>query len=379
MMDFRFVFVAMIFLAQASAWGFLASEKEEFLSCSSELRQQRWEEVSKVKDKPFVFCESLTSAPVRSESIRDRAQDVEAALEMSFLTATCLGVDPKILLPKFALESALISQIQNIKGKDTGLGQLTGPAIRDVKRMQKPLLEEVRLSELAECKAVSERVEKFGTSADFFGFPENQRCQLMQGEDGAVRNAIFSIFLHRLNQNYVAKYYRQYGISELLQKAGLNEAINQDLQESLVLLSYNSGAGTAVLNLKNYLESRIDFTNRKKQEEGASEEDFALVTKNDFDFTTASEQYRKLIEPLPKDEAGRVPSALVRSLSSSVMSFPVWLRVWQSAGAPGYVSWVHREAERISDDFGRKCVNLDVFKAQPDQKSFVRTLLRLDF
>lgn len=208
-----------------------------------------------MKPNPPARCDSLAVLPIAARQIMDKAQDIYSAFVVTEKLSDFLSIDPLRLLPIFSNEIGLVSQIQNRTGKDTGLGQLTGPAIRDTQKKWKKKTE-IDSSEKASCAYVRELIEKTG-EAKFFEFPERQRCQLMFSEEGATRNIVFSLFFNRINRDYISHYFAIENIFPLVIRAGGYEAMAESLKELLVMLSYNSGAKTAVINLKSFLESRI--------------------------------------------------------------------------------------------------------------------------
>lgn len=352
-----------ILLTTLPSWG-----QSQFLDCSESLRKQRWQEIAQIEKSPLVHCKSPTSLPEAAREIMDKAQDVLSAFVVAEKLSDCFSIEPLRLLPKFSNESGLVSQIQNITGKDTGLGQLTGPAIRDVQDKWKKLKTEIDSSSKASCVFTRELIDSKG-NVEFFSFSDKQRCQLMYSEDGAIRNMVFSLFFHRINRDYVNFYFQQKEIVPLLLKAGGSEDFVEPLKELMVMLAYNSGAKTAVVNLKSFLESRIDFTTRKVQEFDLSQgltpeqqKSLRKVSARDFDFSSGNQDYRHLIEDLPRDESGRVSAEVLRNISTSLMTFPVWLRVWQTSGAPGYLSYLSDESQRMSLVFGSQCVDSGFYR-----------------
>lgn len=328
------------------------------------------------KSDYFVKCNSEKAEPQRSQP-RPRYSDYEVKeLHQSFLAITdCLEVEPQSIFPKLMMESGFHIQIQS-PGGDAGIGQLTYKAIGDVDKNLSSYKKMIYESTKPSCRWIRARTQ----SRSSFWQPSlgKSKCALMARSNNPLKNLLYTVIFHKLNQGYVANKFEEKNIAGLLREAGYPGTEFTSLKRILVALGYNTGGSTAVRNLQDYLFSRIDFIQRKKIEFNIDPKATGYVTASDFDFTVGLQAFydRKaelkmaLQQSNPKLSEAELEAGvqrLLRNTSVSQYSFPEWLKVWQSNGGPGYVSSLVGYSLRLDQKFGPgTCSNASSFQLWGD-------------
>jgi hypothetical protein len=314
----------------------------------------------------FKYCTDTQSA---LEGSLFTPFDPETAINTAtayYEVTNCLGLKWQNLFPKISAESGFLNSVVGPKG-DRGIGQLTSIAITDVQKNSDWIWNKIRQNSTTTCKILTNKINKWGKS-NFFEFPTNLSCAVMSGELGLYRNILFSATLNLLNQRYVEQAYERFNIRGKFQEAGYESAPHDRIKTMLSFIGYNNGGTSAVIDLDNYLKSRIDFIKRKNQElwkiDGTSidrRKFLALLSADDFDFSMGAIRYQHLYEKLPHDASFEEKSVLLRNISVSKLGFPEWLRIWQTNGGPGYMNGIYQVAKTLGNK-DSACVNLDLFK-----------------
>lgn len=269
------------------------------------------------------------------------------------------------------MESGFHTQIQSLGG-DAGIGQLTSKAIGDVDDKLPAYKKYIYDSKKPSCRWI--RARTIGRSTFWQPALGKSKCMVMSRTNNPLKNLLYTVIFHKLNQGYVNNKFEEKNIAGLLREAGYTGTDFTSLKRILVSLGYNTGGSTAVRNLQDYLFSRIDFINRKKQEFNIDPQAVGYVTAADFDFTLGLKNFhdRKvefkniLLQQNPKITDAEIDSAitrLLRNTSVSQYSFPEWLKVWQSHGGPGYVSSLATFSQRLDQKFGvGTCSNANYYQ-----------------
>ena len=329
--------------------------------------------LKKLNSDRFARCQDeadQTTTVGKTELLRDESQMTAQTLA---LVSDCFAQPYQKLFVKFYSESGLQTNIIGSR-KDAGLGQLTSIAIKDVQKNANKIWAFISESQRPSCKTLTKKI--YDTKPEnFFRFNIDQRCHVVSGETGILRNVVFAYALHHLNEAYVRKGFADFGIGKKLIEAGLANPPIEKLIKIIVLLGYNSGAYTAAKDVSSFLDSRIDFIKRKKQElekptsatvaevkAKGTAKFLSHVTKDDFNFQNGVEKYNRLLEKIKQQN---VPVSLqqqaLRQISVSQMGFPEWLKIWQSSGGPGYMSSLFVNAEELRSLGLSTCVSTELF------------------
>jgi hypothetical protein len=357
--------------------GLIANANEFPLAC---IRFSLDESFSRIsvgeKSDYFVKCSSEKAEPQRYQP-RPRYSDFEVKeLHQAFVAITdCLDIEPQSIFPKLMMESGFHTQIQS-PGGDAGIGQLTSKAIGDVDRSLPAYKKMIYESTKPSCRWIRMKTQ----SRSSFWQPSlgKSKCTVMARPNNPLKNLLYTVIFHKLNQGYVNNKFEEKNIAGLLQEAGYPGTDFTSLKRILVALGYNTGGSTAVRNLQDYLFSRIDFIQRKKLEFSIDAKAVGFVTASDFDFTsgltafnerkaefkTALQVYNPKLTDIELDAGVQ---RLLRNTSVSQYSFPEWLKVWQSHGGPGYVSSLVGFSLRLDQKFGPGvCSNASSFQLWGD-------------
>jgi hypothetical protein len=330
----------------------------------------------------FVKCSSDQSAPVSGQPRPHySAMDVKNLTQSFAAVADCLEIDPTWLFPKLMMESGFHTTIQNPNG-DAGIGQLTGKAISDVDDALPGYKDFIFHSKKKSCqwiKGISQ-----GRSTFWKPVLGQSKCMLMSKQSNPLKNILYTAIFHKLNIQYVDESFTKYNIPLLLEEAGFPTEDTESLKKILVTLGYNTGGKVAVINLQDYLFSRIDYIKRKSQEFNSGVlakltaadlgQTLSYVTAKDFDFSSGLAEFNQhkqamkdqILENNPDftdDQVEQAVGHLLRNVSASLYTFPEWLKVWQSHGGPGYVSSIAAMSLRIENNFGAgRCANSNNYR-----------------
>lgn len=323
------------------------------------------------KSPLFVRCSTSSSQP-QAHQPRPKYSNYEIKnLSENYLAVMdCLEIDPTLLFPKLMAESGFHTLIQNPNG-DAGIGQLTKKAIRDVDANLSFFKAKIIESTKPSCK----KIKNFASSRREFWTPiaEKSKCAVMNRSLNPMKNLLYTAIFHKLNERYVGRELDNLKIGELLIQAGYPSDKFTEIKNLMITLGYNTGGAVAVRNLRDYLESRIDFINRKIQE--YSQNQLMALTAQErirllgfigpehFNFAGSLDEFKKrkeifrvqlaLINPkMDKESLDKLVALKLRNESSSTFTFPEWLLVWQSHGGPGYLSSLARYAQRLDKQFG---------------------------
>lgn len=329
----------------------------------------------------FVKCSSEKSEPLRGDKRPKYTNyDVDRIHQAFVKISDCFDVDAKTLFPKLMMESGFHINIQNPNG-DAGIGQLTNPAIADVDQKLSFYKEYVSQSQKPSCrwlKSISFSKKTVWSPAKDYG-----KCSLLNKSVNPIKNILYVAIFQRMNIDYVEKEFREKNISFLLKENGFPKDKESALKKILVSLGYNTGGAVAVHNLETYLLRRLDST---QQYEFSVRNPFLSLLKKDklfkaaklslkdFDFTASSsvvDNYKK--QAIFKNtEQVRSQSDLeklilkdLRAIPVADLSFPDWLKIWQSHGGPGYVSNMAQYALKANKALGNGvCADASIFKIQ---------------
>lgn len=332
----------------------------------------------------FVKCSSEKSEPTRGQKRPQyRASEIKQLHQAFNKISVCLEIDTRWLFPKLMMESGFHPAIQNPNG-DAGIGQLTWKAMKDVDVALPGLQTWVKSQKSPACRWVYSRSQSI---KDFWKPVEGKsKCAVMAGSNGAFRNLFYTAAFHRLNRDYVAKEFKKRNISSLLRELDFPMGHESSMQEILLALGYNTGGAVAVKNLEDYLLARLD--EKKKNQQGLEnplmKKLLRAPTKNhnlsleDFDFTLGlhtlhrrtdliskklAKDFKKQGREVRADELKKYAQISVRHISASELTFPEWLKIWQSHGGPGYVSNLASYAINLDKKMGAKvCANLASYR-----------------
>lgn len=322
--------------------------------------------------------------------------------------AECLNLPQKEFLPKYFNESGFHINAYGA-GKDAGVGQLTASAIEIGVNRLKSYANEMKLSGKASCQRILAQQEILEPLDISF----RNRCNLMASPQNPLRNFLYSAIFYRENLRYVAGIHYRQGedvliyadgnqrplknqaqeelggafermqVREKLDRLGLREANLHRLKNMVVTLGYNSGVQTAMNRLNDYLNLRLEHTQKESQ---------LQLTAKDFDFDQVDvAPLRKLalpknpkkdstpeeIEEIKKSEILRMAQFKKAYEKAYQLSFPEFLVLRTNAGPkppegvnpyelygfPGYLSALAQKNKILKVNFpGGECTEDEYLK-----------------
>ncbi|OYZ23338.1 MAG: hypothetical protein B7Y39_05395 [Bdellovibrio sp. 28-41-41] len=327
----------------------------------------------------YSYCSRAIGKPVRSKKTHCVTEEYVTSVYSSYVDVLdCLDVPQRDLIPKLYNESGFHINTFGA-GMDAGVGQLTGPAISSVQQLAsfdgknmtwlENIKEEVNKSTKPSCQRITKIPGLFNKiSAD-----SSQRCGLIAAPENPLKNVLYmGIFYHYMLRSqtgarfykgytYLPKsdatkgdelvamdrknkdielsgYFREYKIKARIQALGIEKPNMQALKQMMITLGYNSGMESAFIFLDKYLKARLQ---RKLK-----------LAETDFDFQTHFySNYAKKLKN-PKEEARRIKDMNIIKSAPYRMPFPIFLRVAQRTGSPGYLSAVSNKLLQLDKEMG---------------------------
>ncbi len=290
---------------------------------------------------------------------------------------SCLGINPKHLMPKIDFESGYFLNTFGPE-KEGGLGQLTRTALLDVNNQYDHYMQEIQKN-MVNQKAC-ERVMAYKDLLTQAAVGSDQRCAVMGLPENPIRNIFYTVLLNRINRDRVNEQFEKLKLKEKLERAGVKNPNIKFFQEMTAMAGYNIGVGHAVRILNSYLDSRIE------QNLTVTAQDFNFYNKDqivDLDGQKKTEVevarayvLSSYIDPLENDEKNEIKAKrrkdFPRVWSEALkQSFPVYLTLKANSytgqslnaftiyGYPGYLSLLSERNQGIRELFTNSDLNPD--------------------
>jgi len=229
--------------------------------------------------------------------------------------ATCMGINPKYLIPKIANESGFHVNAFGM-GFDTGIGQLTGPAIKHVNRYFKTYHTHVMNSNRESCK----RLQPLLSNQVPVPHDTRSRCALMRPPQNPALNMFYLAIKFQIDYLTLNKMFDRMQINRLLRQAGLSNVSEEKIKIMLLNLAYNAGAQGAINHFREYILYRIQL--KAKGFRGLSATDLDISGQN--------------LKPTTKQHP---------------LTFSQYLIRYQRVGTKGYLSRLKNQADELDRAF----------------------------
>ncbi|MGE0634053.1 MAG: hypothetical protein AB7O96_16685, partial [Pseudobdellovibrionaceae bacterium] len=229
--------------------------------------------------KMYASCSSVSATPAPGAGRHCMTSEYVNTVYNSFVDVMdCLDVDQMIFLPKLLNESGFHINAFNSKGFDSGVGQLTKSALSDVNlNGHVRYVKKIQESNKPSCQ----RLTKVGGLMNQASVDSAKRCELISAPMNPVRNILYTAMTALRLRQIVENSLRKAEIDSLFVEGGFGNYDREKLIETLSILGYNTGGGTAVRFLKDYLQVRVE---KLKQGKGKK------LAASDFDFMANSEK-----------------------------------------------------------------------------------------
>lgn len=231
--------------------------------------------------------------------------------------SSCMGIDPKFLVPKISNESGFHLNAYG-RGHDGGIGQLTGVAIEEANKNFDGYKRHVFQSTNPACLRVRPLLELQRPISP----KVSRRCDLMMPPHNPGLNLFYMMVKYQQDLRAINAFYTQLGIDRLVAQAGIKSQIDETaLKDVMLNLAYNAGAGGSMLLLREYLQMRIEAHKKKRG---------PPLRAQDFDIDSGSR---------------------MTNTADWNLSFGHWLKRYQKTGSSGYLSVLKSHAERLDKAF----------------------------
>jgi hypothetical protein len=229
--------------------------------------------------------------------------------------STCMGINPKFLIPKIATESGFHVNAFGANF-DTGIGQLTGPAIEHVNYNFRTYQNHVLNSDRESCK----RMRPLLVNQNPVSHGINSRCSLIKAPQNPALNLFYLFVKFQLDYLTLDQLLDRIKLNNLIAQAGMPQVDRDKLRVILLNLAYNTGAGGAVNHLREYIHYRIQLKAQGSRS----------LSTQDFDISSS------LKNPNP---------------NSHPLSFSQYLMLYQRVGTKGYLSKLKSKADELDRAF----------------------------
>ncbi len=317
--------------------------------------------------------------PVRSAPKPCISKALVNATYNSFVDITsCLGVNPKSLLPKLSNESGMLINTLGT-GLDAGVGQLTISAIEEVNNHYDSFMQEVEAN--AVTKPACARMLKYKTLLAQTGSGSYERCGLIAAPENPTKNIFYMTMLNRLNTSTAKRRFENNDIQGKLAKLGLVDVNMNALIEAISLASYNAGPAVPFNSLNEYLDKRLkigkkltaadfDFHNPKtaKDIDGTDK----LVTRiarsfvnayvikpNDPDLEIKLKKVKLLPEKIRTAHLLSFPEFLIYNQNNFDETQKVITKDYKTLGAPGYLGFLADKNRALRESFSETSEGAD--------------------
>lgn len=333
----------------------------------------------------YSYCASAAGAPVRPKKTHCVTEEYVTPIYNAYSDILdCLDIPQKDLLPKLYNESGLHLNTLG-GGMDAGIGQLTSPAIASVQQLAvfdgknrtwlDMFRDEISISAKPSCQRIAKNQNLFKK----ISIESSQRCALIAAPENPLKNVLYmGIFYHYMLRSQTGSryfkgytyipagddferldhtkkdqlfhgYFLEYKIRDRLVELGLENPNMQAVKQMMVTLGYNSGMESSFIFLDKYLKFRK--MNKLK------------LKPTDFDFQTHF--HYNLLKPSkdPAAEKQRQKDLNLAKTAPYRLPFPIFLRMTQKTGAPGYLSHVSNKFLILEKEMGEGiCTTKDFLK-----------------
>lgn len=290
---------------------------------------------------------------------------------------SCMGVPQRDYLPKLYNESGF--HINTLgAGFDAGVNQLVGPTIEEANKDFKAYRAQVLASKNEACQRVAPYIKKFSPVSD----DVKHRCQLIAPPNNPLLNIFYMTIKYQQDLQTLDKRLKDRNIVNRLTQLGLSpdKYSQQQLTQMLMILGFNSGISGAVINFDNYLK-KVELGKRKLTLDDFNFSKESLIyakidskthnfTRRTVDDSTKWKDRMKAFDAVAdkyKEQKPRYKAKIEKitavskkwgkystyhlNFKDSELSFSAYLQLYQSSGAPGYLSFVRRAADELNSVF----------------------------
>lgn len=311
------------------------------------------------------------SEPARGGSKPCITQNLVNVTYNAYVDVTsCLGFNPKSLLPKLSNESGfLINTLGG--GFDAGVGQLTAPAIEETNKYFDKYVSEIQNSPKPSCQRLAKHPELFTKVKHEL----SNRCGLIAPPMNPLKNILYMGILNRINIDSIRRRFENEDVFAKIEKLGLTQINKDQLIEAIALAGYNAGPGTAFRAIDEYLDKRLkegkklkaedfDFHNPKMAQDIDGKE--KTVTQIARSFVSSPLISKKATPADKKIKIQRAKLLPAKIRSSHLLTFPEFIiyqqnnfdenqkvvaKGYRTIGAPGYLSFLAAKDKGLRETF----------------------------
>lgn len=347
---------------------------EEFpISCAGYI-MRKFMDASARASRFYSYCARASGTPSRNRKTHCVTNEYAYSVYNSYVDIMdCLDIPQRDLLPKLYNESGL--HINTLgSGMDAGIGQLTSPAIASVQQAANfdgrtvTWLSMFKEQISKSAKPTCQRIAKIPGLFDKVSTDASQRCALIGAPENPLKNILYTgIFYHYVLRSqtgsryfkgytYLPKgddfirfdhtnpdvdlkgYFEEYKVKQRMIELGIVRPNMQAMRQIMITLGYNSGMASAFILLDRFLQARKSRKVKLKE--------------SDFDFQThfVSKLFRKSTDPAIEKQ--RLVDLNLARTAPYKLPFPIFLKLAQKTGTPGYVSAVANKLLILDKEMG---------------------------
>ncbi|GIL16971.1 MAG: hypothetical protein BroJett040_07220 [Oligoflexia bacterium] len=266
--------------------------------------------------------------------------------------ASCMRFPQKDYLPKLLNESGMHMNAWGEHG-DTGISQLTGAVLSDANEDFSREKKMIMNSDNPACQRLKGIFSKLNPVPNK---GKENRCLLMTPPENPFLSLFYMGIKHKKDHVSLERMLKSRKILELFARAGLSaEQIDMDRYYKIMgTLAYNAGATAASDMMVQYLKEKISHNKKVTLEDFDFGQDMKAFNERlkavraPFQIPRPENSQRKMLDPKRMNE---YESAKRREFVAKDMTFPQFLRIYQTSGAPGYLSFLFDNAKVLNTVF----------------------------
>ncbi len=360
----------------------------------------------------FARCTKPTGVPVQNNWAPCMTDDYVNVIYHSFVdVAACLDLPQKAIVPKLINESGFhinsfaplkliskngastklasypfpdLSPGEVVVGGDAGIGQLTGPALSEVKRNINIWSNYIQNSSKPSCRRIVNFMKNLPTQ-ETVNPDINERCSVIYAPPNPMLSMIYYGVTFKALQNSIQTLWQKRGAEELLARNELKLSPKQvaTMQEILILLGYNAGPRTAYMLFENWLLYRISNNTKISREEvdfsvGLPKDSVQMVkadgTSREYKLIDLPQKkashliayQQKLLAKMTHQELTPTEEMHLRGLVQlkiSRLNFPTYVRIFREGMAKGYLTSIAQYAAVFNKNLGNNICTEESFLA----------------
>lgn len=348
-------------------------------SCLTYMLRSYHDRTANSQNRRMARCSSATSKPRRNAMKACVSETFVNTIYYTFADmATCLEIPQRDLVPKIFNESSFHPNILGGMG-DAGIGQMTDSAIDHAGKRFEEFKTLIMTSEEPACRRLAPLVKDLKKVSPEY----SRRCGFIHPAQNPITSFLYIGIKYHQDRDGLRRKMAEYDIVNRMKELGMRPGSydEEQFEQVMLILSYNSGLGGAMTLLGNYLKevkskkgrelSREDFNFAEEAllyrhvdpesrtvriRRGEKRENFSARLREFRSEVARMEssktRYKPRVEAVSlQDAEGKSYSSYKVRYTTADLTFPAFIQLFQVKGARGYPTLVRRRADHLNKIF----------------------------